>query len=122
VSIIFQVQHVVEGAVYPERNLDTNSVDAEWAVVQAESSADFGLRNRLLTWYSGALNYHIEHHLFPKVAHTRLPELRNIVRATCAEFGVRQLEFPTLRAAVRSHARFLRRMGRRPEPVLEATA
>jgi linoleoyl-CoA desaturase len=119
VSIIFQVQHVVEGTVWPVRDPETNDLAQEWAVIQAESSADFGLSNRLLTWYSGALNFHIEHHLFPRIPHTRLPEVCDIVRATCAQYGVQRVEFPTLTAAVRSHARFLRRMGRPPEQIPE---
>jgi linoleoyl-CoA desaturase len=113
-AIVFQVQHCVEGTVFVEPDTATGEVGRSWAVTQAEAAADFGTGNRLLTWYSGALNYHVEHHLFPHVAHNRLPELRPIVRATCAEFGVHQVEFPTFRAAVRSHVRFLKRLGRRP--------
>ena len=113
-AIVFQVQHCVEGTVFVEPDTATGEVGRSWAVTQAEAAADFGTGNRLLTWYSGALNYHVEHHLFPHVAHNRLPELRPIVRATCAEFGVHQVEFPTFRAAIRSHVRFLKRLGRRP--------
>ena len=120
VSLIFQVQHCVEGTVFPPRDVESGAVDRQWAVVQAEGAADFGLENRLLTWYSGALNYHIEHHLFPRVPHNRLREIRPIVRATCAEFGIHQTEFPTFRAALRAHARFLRRMGARPDPAMSA--
>jgi linoleoyl-CoA desaturase len=114
VSLIFQVQHCVEGTAFPSRDAETGRVDRSWAVVQAEGAADFATGNRLLTWYSGALNYHIEHHLFPRLPHNRLAEIRPIVRSVCAEFGVRQTEFPTFRAALGSHARFLRRMGSRP--------
>jgi linoleoyl-CoA desaturase len=111
---VFQVQHCVEGAVFPTRDPVTGVVDRPFFVAQAEAAADIAPRNVLLRWYTGALNFHIEHHLFPRVPNTWLPELRPIVRATCAEFGVHQVEFPTFRAAIRSHYRFLKRMGARP--------
>ena len=122
IAMIFQVQHCVPDTVFPERDPQTGAVDRSWFVAQAEAAADFGTGNRLLTWYSGALNYHIEHHLFARVPHNLLPELRPIVRETCAEFGVHQVEYRTLRGAVRAHYRFLKRMGERPaltpEPAL----
>src|SRR5262249_49325452 len=114
IALVFQVQHCVEGTVFPRRDPDTGVVDQPWFVAQAQGAADFATKNRLLTWYTGSLNYHIEHHLFPRVPHNRLPELRAIVRQICDEYGIHQVEFPSWHAAVRSHYRFLKRMGARP--------
>ena len=85
-----------------------------WVFRQIEGSADIAPSNRLLTWYSGALNLHVEHHLFPRVASQRLPEVRLIVRRVCAEHGVAVHEQATVRAAVLSWRRYLRRMGQPP--------
>jgi linoleoyl-CoA desaturase len=68
-----------------------------------------------LTWYVGGLNYQIEHHLFPRMCHIHYPHIAGIVQAVCAEFGVRYTVHRSLVAAVVSHGRWLRRMGRPAE-------
>ena len=38
---------------------------------------------RLVTWYTGGLNYQTEHHLFPRVPHTAYPEIVPVVQQVC---------------------------------------
>ena len=87
----------------------------EWAVHQVRTTANFATSNRLLTWYLGGLNFQIEHHLFPSVSHIHYPHLSPIVRAVCDEFHVRYVAHDTIGAAIRSHCRWLRRLGRIPQ-------
>jgi linoleoyl-CoA desaturase len=47
------------------------------------------------------------------------PRLAPIVEEVCRAHGVRYFSYPTMGAAVRSHVRQLRAMGRRPAPVFE---
>jgi linoleoyl-CoA desaturase len=106
----FQLAHCVE---------ETSSASADelracrqvWAVHQVETTADFCPRNPALTWLLGGLNYQIEHHLFPRTPHTHYPEIARIVRRTAARHGVRYTVQGSLWAALRSHARHVRRMG-----------
>ena len=111
-AVTFQLAHCVEGAAFPV--LDGAAVRArtEWAVHQVEASANFAPRNRVLSWYVGGLNYQIEHHLFPSVCHLHLRGLSRIVQATCLEYGVNYRVYPTVRAALASHVRWVYRMGR----------
>jgi linoleoyl-CoA desaturase len=113
-ALVFQVQHCVADVSVPRRDIESGSVSSSWAVSQAQGAADFATSNRMLTWYVGGLNFHIEHHLFPHVAHRRLRELRPIVRATCADFGVHQTEYTTLTSAIVAHRRWLRALGSPP--------
>ena len=73
---------------------------------------NFASENRLLTWYLGGLNFQVEHHLFPRVSHALYPRLAGVVREVCAEHGVPHRANPTFTSALRSHYRWLRRMGR----------
>ena len=55
--------------------------------------------------YAG-LNYHVLHHLFPTVDHSRLKRLDGVFRQTCKEFNVpyRTFDFTTLfRGVFRRH-------------------
>ncbi len=111
-SVVFQLAHCVEQAEFPLPRPETGRMESAWAEHQVQTTVDFAPRNRLLTWYVGGLNYQIEHHLFPQVCHVHYPALAPLIEQTCREFGLRYAVNPTLRAAVGSHFRWLRRMGR----------
>ena len=54
----------------------------------------------------------VEHHLFPRVAHTHYPQIAEIVQRNAAKHGIRYTAQPSLRAALASHKRHLRTLGR----------
>lgn len=109
--LVFQLAHSVEEAELPPLAPHVRRVPRPWAVHQVEATVDFGRTNRLLNWYVGGLNFQIEHHLFPRICHVHYPRIADIVERTCVEFGVRYTVHDTCLAAVRSHSRWLRRMG-----------
>jgi linoleoyl-CoA desaturase len=107
---VFQLAHCVEEADFP---LDSSPgrIDNAWAVHQVETTVDFAPRSIAASWLLGGLNFQIEHHLFSRICHVNYPAIAPIVERTCAEFGVRYNRNLTMAAAVRSHYRWLRRMG-----------
>jgi len=111
-SVPFQVAHCVVG-VQPVR--PSSGDEPEWAIHQVATTANFAISNRAMTWYLGGLNFQIEHHLFPSVAHIHYRALSPIVRGVCKDFGVPYVAFDTLGAALKSHIEWLRRLGS-PEP------
>lgn len=113
-AVVFMLAHCVEEADFPVAPSGAVRLSRPWAVHQVETTVDFGGRNRLLTWYVGGLNFQIEHHLFPRICHVHYPRIAEIVRAACAEFGVRYAAHDTFRGALASHWRWLRRMGNTP--------
>jgi linoleoyl-CoA desaturase len=121
-SVVFQLAHAVEGAAFPQPAPDTGHLEREWAAHQVETTVDFAPRNRLATWYLGGLNFQVEHHLFSRICHVHYPRLRPIVEDTCRELGVRYTCYPTVRAALAAHYRFLRALGRRPLQTAPATS
>ncbi len=117
-GIVFQLAHVVEGTDYPAPDAE-GWIEHEWLIHEMETTSDFAHGNRLLSWYIGGLNYQIEHHLFPHVCSVHYPALREIVRGAAERCGVPYHYQPTLRAAIASHYRMLRTLGRpvaQPEP------
>jgi len=109
-AVCFQVEHVVEGTAFPEPGADGRIRD-EWFRCQLVGAADVNPGNRLLTWFLGGLNLHVEHHLFPRVAAVRLPELVPVVRGVAREHGITCVELRTMRAAIASHQRRLLALG-----------
>ena len=112
-SVVFQLAHCVEPASF-SIPADDGSIASDWARHQVASTVNFARGNRLATWYLGGLNYQIEHHLFPTICHTNYPHMAPVVREVCAEFGIPYKEFPTFRAGIASHFRWLRQMGTAP--------
>lgn len=110
-SVVFQLAHCVEEADFPLPHEDTGRMESAWAVHQIQTTVDFARHNRLLSWFTGGLNFQIEHHLFPQICHVHYPRLAQLVESTCRELGLRYAEHKTLLSGVMSHFRWLRRMG-----------
>jgi len=111
-AVVFQLAHCLEEAEVTDVAAMSAPGRTEWARHQVETTVDFAPRSRLLTWYLGGLNYQVEHHLFSRVCHVHYPDLAVIVRSVCAAHGVRYRANDTLRDALASHTRWMRRMGR----------
>lgn len=109
-GIVFQLAHVVEETAHPAPD-ESGNMEQAWMVHEMETTANFGRKNRLLTWYVGGLNYQIEHHLFPKVCSIHYPEISEIVRSVALKHGMPYHEHRTFLGAVRSHLRVLRKLG-----------
>lgn len=112
-GVVFQLAHAVEEAEFRAADEPRECTWAEW---QVRSTVDFchgtGPVARFVTWYTGGLNHQTEHHLFPRVPHTAYPEIEPVVAEVCERYGVPHRVQPTLRQAIASHHRHLRRLGR----------
>ncbi|HVG93449.1 MAG TPA: acyl-CoA desaturase [Planctomycetota bacterium] len=115
-GIVFQLAHVVEEASFPVPAPETGRLADEWAVSQVRTTVDFARSSRVTTWLVGGLNFQVEHHLFPRISHVHYPEISKLVEETCREFHVPFAAHPTFMSAVRSHFRWLERMGAPTEP------
>ena len=111
---VFPLAHVVEGPSFPVPDARGTMSDA-WIAHELATTADFSGGNRLFTWCIGSLNYQIEHHLFPRICSVHLPAIREIVRDAARRHGLPYHYNPTFFAALRSHWRMLKKLGR-PEP------
>lgn len=109
-TTVFQLAHVVEGTDYPEPLNGT--IEAEWAIHQMNTTANFAPKNKLITFYVGGLNYQIEHHLFQRICHVHYPAIAPIVEQTAKEYGIPYIKNETFGKALASHARLLNHLGR----------
>lgn len=111
-SIVFQLAHTVDGAHFPVANEADNRLPDEFAAHQIMTTANFATKSKLVNWLVGGLNFQIEHHLFPKIAHVHYPEISKIVKQTCADFKLTYNEFPTVLSAIKAHVHYLKSMGK----------
>jgi linoleoyl-CoA desaturase len=116
-AAVFQLAHVMEECEFPEVDQASGKIDLGWAELQLRTTTNFAPSNQFMTWFSGGLNYQVEHHLFPYLSHTYYPEIAADVKKTCAEFNYPYHSIPTYTGAIRSHYNTLKKLGFYAQPI-----
>ena len=109
-AIIFMLAHIIEGTEYPEPN-ENGRIELPWADFQMHTTANFAIKNPVVNYLFGGLNFQVEHHLFPKVCHVHYPKIAGIVKETAKDHGLPYLEHKTFFGAIASHTRVLKKFG-----------
>lgn len=110
-SVIFQMAHVVEGPTFPKLDESTMKIENTVVLHQLETTANFSTKSPVMYWFTGGLNFQIEHHLFPKVSHVHYGRISKIVKDLCKKYNVTYHEYPTLFHAFKSHIVHLKMVG-----------
>lgn len=110
--IFFAVNHWTDKAVLVNEE-EIRKHTKDWVTLQVITSTNFAPKSWFWTHLSGGLNLQIEHHLFPALIHTRIPEVTDIVRDTCMEYGLDydQQCYPSFYASVKGMINWLRNVG-----------
>ncbi|MFQ3214330.1 MAG: linoleoyl-CoA desaturase [Marivirga sp.] len=112
IGVVFQLAHVVEETdFHAVPVVGEKVIPTEWAIHQIRTTANFGTKSKVLNWYTGGLNFQVEHHLFPKISHVHYPAINKLVKETCEQFNVAYNEFPSMIAAMKSHTNHLKMIG-----------
>jgi linoleoyl-CoA desaturase len=109
-AFVFQPAHAVENVEFPLPN-EKGIIPEEWAAHQLQTCSNFATKSKLATWFTGGLNYQIEHHLFPTICHIHYPQLAPIIRASAQKHNLPYFENETYYKAINSHYKLLKRMG-----------
>jgi len=102
---VFAVSHNSEVTAY---NLPR---DMDWAEMQIRTSCNWGPKSSMWLYMVGGLNFQIEHHLFPGVAHIHYPAISKIVKRVCAKHDIPYGEFEHFRTLYKSHLSTLYKLG-----------
>jgi linoleoyl-CoA desaturase len=107
--------HVVEHTEFEVVGaMDSKQIENEWAIHQIKTTANFAPKDKIVSWFVGGLNYQVEHHLFPRVSHIHYPAISKIVSDTCARHNLPYNKYTTMSAAVASHFRMMKQLGKKP--------
>lgn len=108
---VFQAAHVVPTSEYPLPDEEGN-VENNWAIHQLLTTSDFAPKNQLLSWYTGGLNFQVEHHLFPNISHVHYKKLSPLVQRAAEKYNLPYYVEKNFRQAIRSHTKMLYKLGR----------
>ncbi|WP_298317260.1 acyl-CoA desaturase [uncultured Aquimarina sp.] len=113
VSIVFTavlgVSHLSDYVVHPEPD-SNGKLCMSWPKLQMCTSVDYNVNSTFLNWTLGGFNAHALHHLLPNICHVHYIKLLPIFRTVAKKYGVTYMEM-TYSQALRSHFRFLKKMG-----------
>lgn len=115
-AIVFQLAHVVEDTAFEHVGANEHlMIENEWAIHQVNTTANFAPRNKIISWFTGGLNFQVEHHLFPRISHVHYPAINLIVKNACLQYNIPYHESRTMSQAIASHFRTMRLLGKRPQ-------
>lgn len=111
IALIFQLAHIVENVQYPHCD-SAGRIEDSWVVHELKTTSNFAPLSKFWCHLVGGLNCQVEHHLFTHVCHVHYPAISKILKETAKEFDLPYIEQPSFFAAVRSHFRTLKRLGK----------
>mmetsp|Transcript_14355 Transcript_14355/g.30141 ORF Transcript_14355/g.30141 Transcript_14355/m.30141 type:complete len:500 (+) Transcript_14355:68-1567(+) len=92
-----------------------HAFDSNFFKHQIITAQNFGRDSAFCFYFSGGLNYQIEHHLFPTVNHCHLPALSPGVKKICKKYGVPYNSVSGYRQAIEEHFAHTAAMSVKPE-------
>jgi linoleoyl-CoA desaturase len=110
-AFVFQTAHIVEITEFENAGEMPKVIGDEWAIHELKTTANFAMKNKVVSWLVGGLNFQVEHHLFTRVSHVHYPAISKIVQEHCAKYNVPYLYFNTMTGAVMSHIRLMKQLG-----------
>lgn len=109
-SLIFQTAHVMPTSAFIAQ--EEKQINQNWFIHQLNTTTNYAMNNRFISWCFGGLNHQVEHHLFPNICHVHYPKIAPIVQQTATEFSLPYYAEKSLPSAVINHFRMLKMLGR----------
>jgi len=110
-AFVFQVNHVIPQAKWPVVNKETGLVNMDWAEMQIATTLDYAHGDWITTFFTGALNYQVTHHLFPYISQIHYMDIAPIIVNHCKEHGIKYHTLPSFWEALKAHITYLAVMG-----------
>jgi linoleoyl-CoA desaturase len=115
----FQMAHCVDEADFVPTGSPHRGPSFQLHQLRTTVNIRSGRAARSLRWLIGGLDHQIEHHLAPRLPHTIHPLIGRRLERSCTEHALTYRTHGSAWAALRSHGRWLRLMGRRPDALVE---
>lgn len=90
-----------------ENTVENKYYGKDWVKQQISHSGNFCNDNVFWTKWFGAINYQIEHHLFPNMSNTHYPTIAPLVKKYCQTNGIAYVHQPTFKHAIQSFVKTL---------------
>jgi linoleoyl-CoA desaturase len=106
-NIVYSINIIPDHDTY-ETNVENHYTGKDWCKMQICNSGNFLNNNFLWTHMFGAINYQIEHHLFPNMSSVHYPTIAPIVKQFCKENNIPYVHHDTLWSAYNSFIKMVK--------------
>jgi len=106
VNTVYHINIAADHDTY-ETAIENHYDGNDWLRLQIQNSGNFLNDSFVWTHIFGAINYQIEHHLFPNMSSVHYPKVKPIVMKYCKENNIPYVHHPTLLGAYKSYMRML---------------
>lgn len=110
--LVLIVPHINEAAALNNDNFIIKNKN-DWALLQIQTTVDSSVNSQILNWFTGGLNTHLAHHLFPNICHIHYIQLTRIIKQVLSERGILYKE-NSFSSSLFNHFRYLKMMGMNP--------
>jgi len=91
-----------------EATIENDKETDDWCEMEIRKSSNFCENSSFLTELHGGINYQIEHHLFPTVAHCHYSKIAPVVKEFCQENNIPHVGKKSLMEVFHSYQKMLR--------------
>lgn len=109
-ACVVKLGHIVDNVKHFRPN-EKGVIENSWMVHELETSSNFSMNSKFITWFSGGLNFQIEHHLFPGICSVHYSKINPIVKEVTKKYNLPYNFHETMIAGLRSHYRNLKYFG-----------
>jgi linoleoyl-CoA desaturase len=119
-AVTFQLAHCVDVACFVDDDAQRRGDQfvAHQLLTTVDITSKVPLAGHAFRWLAGGLDCQIEHHLAPRLPHTIYPLVAARFRRKCSEVGISCRVHTSVWAALCSHGRWLKAMGKPVVPSL----
>jgi len=115
-TIIIMPNHITHNSKYS--NQKNRDIKNNWFVHQLLNTTNYSINNKIFNFFTGSINLHIEHHLFPNICHIHYSKIAPIIKLTCEKYSMPYYYEKTWFIAIIKHYQMLYYLGN-PQVELE---
>jgi linoleoyl-CoA desaturase len=78
-----------------------------------KTTIDFSAQSFIVSLFSGGLNAHVAHHLFPNICHIHYRHISQIISETARDYGL-EYKNKSFLTAISGHFQYLKKLGMDP--------
>jgi linoleoyl-CoA desaturase len=109
-ACVVKLGHIVDTVEHFEPD-ENGMIQHAWAVHVLKTSSNFSMDNAFIGWFTGGLNYQIEHHLYPGTCSEHYPAIAPIIKDVSERYGLPYHCHKSMWSGLKSHYRILKRLG-----------
>jgi len=106
---VVKLGHSVENVIHVQPD-ENGVVQNSWMVHELQTTSNFSVNNPFVSYFTGGLNFQIEHHLFPRICSVHYSKISPIVAEVLKKYQLPYNLHKNMITGLVSHYKFMKRL------------